>query len=113
MLDHRLHSRELTEFGSSGVSLQLFRTGASEPPDAFGVARIGGGGSIGRHEAVGWQVFAVLDGIVEVTAGVGETRILGPGEAVQFEPGESHESIALVESLVAITESKQRIPEED
>jgi len=111
MIDHHFLSRPVTEFESIRVSMQFLFARNAPPPDSVNIARILSGGRIGRHDGRGWQVFAVLDGLVEVTAGVGDTRILSPGEAVQWQPGESHLSIALVDSLVAIIESDQRIDE--
>jgi quercetin dioxygenase-like cupin family protein len=112
MIEHRILSREVREFGSSGVSMQFLVARGAPAPESVNVARIAGGGRLGRHESPTWQVFVVIDGLVEVTAGVGDTQILGPGEAVQWEPGELHESVAVVDSTIAMIESPERIPSE-
>jgi quercetin dioxygenase-like cupin family protein len=112
MIEHKILSREVGEFGSAGVSMQFLVARGAPAPDSVIIARIAGGGRLGRHESAAWQVFVVVDGLVEVTAGVGDMRILGPGEAIQWEPGELHESVAVVDSTVAIIESAQRIPSE-
>ena len=82
----------------------------SVPVDAFGsrfrigpLADAGGparvqvihlppGGLVGRHPAVGAQLFAVVAGAGWVSGGDGRRREVGPGTAAVWEPGEEHEA---------------------
>jgi len=56
------------------------------------VIEIGPGGVVGRHPAVGAQLFAVVRGSGWVSGGQGEREPIGTGEAVLWEAGEEHES---------------------
>jgi len=107
MFDHHIPSRAIGAFGSSGVDM-AFLLGPSVT--SINTVRITADGGLGEHEAPTWQVFYVLSGIVEVT-GEGDTRTLNPGEAVQWAPGETHASRALVDSLVVLIEATERVPE--
>jgi quercetin dioxygenase-like cupin family protein len=53
---------------------------------------IGAGGVVGRHPAVGAQLFAVVRGAGWVSGADGEREAISAGEAVLWEPGEEHES---------------------
>src|SRR3954447_12425463 len=48
-------------------------------------------GLIGRHRTQVQQLFAVITGDGEAFAGDDQRRILGPGIAVVWDPGEDHE----------------------
>lgn len=55
-------------------------------------ARLGPGGVIGRHPAVGRQILVVLDGQAVVSGDNGATAVLNRGQAAVWEPGEHHET---------------------
>src|SRR5262245_35352164 len=56
------------------------------------VIEVGPGGVVGRHPAVGAQLFAVVKGSGWVSGAAGERELIRAGEAVLWEPGEEHES---------------------
>jgi len=107
MFDHHIPSRAIGAFGSSGVDM-AFLLGPSVT--SINTVRITADGGLGAHEAPTWQVFYLLSGLVEVTAG-DDSRTLSPGEAVQWAPGELHSSRALVDSLVVLIEATSRVPD--
>jgi quercetin dioxygenase-like cupin family protein len=55
-------------------------------------ARLGPGGVIGRHPAVGRQLLLVLEGQAIVSGDAGGSAVLEPGQAAVWEPGENHET---------------------
>jgi quercetin dioxygenase-like cupin family protein len=55
-------------------------------------ARLGPGGVIGRHRAVGRQILVVLEGQAVVSGDAGGDTVLEPGQAALWEPGENHEA---------------------
>ena len=107
MFDHRIPSRAIGAFGSSGVDM-AFLLGPSVT--SINTVRIAANGGLGAHVAPTWQVFYLLSGIVEVT-GAGDSRVLEEGQAVQWAPGESHSSRALIDSLVVLIEATSRVPD--
>jgi quercetin dioxygenase-like cupin family protein len=56
------------------------------------VIEVEAGGVVGRHPAVGAQLFAVVRGSGWVSGGDGRREPISAGEAVVWEPGEEHES---------------------
>jgi quercetin dioxygenase-like cupin family protein len=56
------------------------------------VIEIAAGGVVGRHPAVGAQLFAVVRGTGWVSGADREREPIAAGEAVLWEPGEEHES---------------------
>ena len=56
------------------------------------VIEIAAGGVVGRHPAVGAQLFAVVSGAGWVSGADRERMPIASGEAVVWEPGEEHES---------------------
>jgi quercetin dioxygenase-like cupin family protein len=56
------------------------------------VIEIEPGGVVGRHPAVGMQLFAVLRGAGWVSGGDGARDPINAGEAVVWDPAEEHES---------------------
>lgn len=56
------------------------------------VARFEPGSLLARHPTKLWQVFAVIEGSGWVSGGDGEHELIDEGQAVIWEPGESHES---------------------
>jgi quercetin dioxygenase-like cupin family protein len=84
-----LESREITQFGSIGFSASP--VGVLKPGHVT-VLRLEAGGVIGRHPAVGGQLLAVVDGSATVSGEHGPPAEIAPGQAVMWEPGESHET---------------------
>jgi quercetin dioxygenase-like cupin family protein len=79
--------REVTAPGS--VSARVRRLAA----EAHAVViEVGPGGVVGRHPAVGAQLFTVVRGSGWVSGGDGEREAIAAGEAVLWGPGEEHES---------------------
>jgi quercetin dioxygenase-like cupin family protein len=79
--------REVTAPGS--VSARVRRLAA----EAHAVViEVGPGGVVGRHPAVGAQLFTVVRGSGWVSGGDREREAIAAGEAVLWEPGEEHES---------------------
>jgi quercetin dioxygenase-like cupin family protein len=94
-----------TRFGSHGVTLA--RAGAPEEGQVYvHVATFEPGGTLGRHPAVGWQLLTVVAGAGTVAGGDGVHVPIGPGQAVLWEPGEEHETIAIEPMKAVIVESK-------
>lgn len=56
------------------------------------VLRLGAGGRIGRHPAVGHQVFAVVEGEGMVSGSDFVEHRIRAGEAAVWQPGEQHET---------------------
>jgi quercetin dioxygenase-like cupin family protein len=56
------------------------------------VIEIGAGGTVGRHPAAVFQLFAVVRGSGWVSGAEGSREPIGAGEAVVWEAGEEHES---------------------
>lgn len=63
--------------------------------------RLTPGGLIGRHEATGRQVFAVVEGDAVVSGADGVEQVVLPGEAAIWEEGEMHQTRS-VSGLTAI-----------
>jgi quercetin dioxygenase-like cupin family protein len=80
--------REIDAFGS--VAFVHTRLAAVRGTALIGVARLGPGGSIGRHPAASAQLFAVVTGTAVVSGGDGTEEAIGPGQAAVWEPGEEH-----------------------
>jgi len=75
-------------FGSSGLTvIPLARDAANVV-----VLRVDAGGRVGRHPAVGHQLFTVVVGRALVSGADGVEQPLGPGQAVVWAPGEQHET---------------------
>ena len=62
------------------------------------------GGRIGRHPATAPQLLMVVSGDLQVSGDNGQTLELGTGQAVLFEQGEQHESVASTAVTLAIME---------
>ena len=100
-----LPDRVIDAFGSRGVRLD-----ALPSPDVAGefvvrVAHLDPGGHLGRHPAVLWQVFAVIEGEGKVTGDDGVRRRIGPGQAAVWAPGEQHDTRADSAITALIVES--------
>ena len=88
----------ITQFGSR------FRIGPLTGPDSqvrVQIMRLPPGGSVGRHEAVGQQLFAVVAGTGWVSGGDGRRTPIGPDQAALWEPGEEHDASS-EEGLTAV-----------
>jgi quercetin dioxygenase-like cupin family protein len=79
--------REVTASGS--VSARVRRLAGDAHVVLIEVAP---GGVVGRHPAVGDQLFAVVSGSGWVSGAGDERESIRAGEAVLWEPGEEHES---------------------
>lgn len=84
-----LPHRPIEAHGSRGFSVGAFGISA----DAHLVAvTLAPGGVIGPHPALGRQLLVVLVGEAEVAGAEGTVRRVTAGQAVVWEPGESHET---------------------
>ena len=93
--------REVTAPGS--VSARVRRLAA----EAHAVViEVGPGGVVGRHPAVGAQLFTVVRGSGWVSGGDGEREAIAAGEAVLWEPGEEHESGSEAGMSVLVVEAE-------
>jgi quercetin dioxygenase-like cupin family protein len=79
--------REATAPGSSSARVKRLAGSAHVV-----VMEIEAGGVVGRHPAVGAQLFAVVRGTGWVSGGDGQREQISAGEAVLWKPGEQHES---------------------
>ena len=64
------------------------------------------GGKIGRHPATGTQLLVVVSGELRLSGDHNKVVKLHAGQAVLFEPGEQHESVAETGATLAIMEFK-------
>jgi quercetin dioxygenase-like cupin family protein len=92
-------SREIAEYGSSGVRAWYLARG-----DGVNVVRleIRPGGRLGRHPAGVSQLFAVVSGAGWVSGRDGKRQPVAAGQAVVWEAGEEHESGADATVMVAV-----------
>jgi quercetin dioxygenase-like cupin family protein len=79
----------ISEFDSRAFTVAPVATGGEIH---LVTARLGPGGVIGRHMAVGRQILMVLQGEAVVSGGDGGSAVLKPGQAALWEPDESHET---------------------
>ena len=75
-------------FGSEALTVSPLARNA----DNVVCLRVGPGGRIGRHPAVGSQVFAVVEGVAVAVGAEGVEQVLSPGRAAVWAPGEEHET---------------------
>jgi quercetin dioxygenase-like cupin family protein len=82
-------AKAVTDHGSCGLSVvPMVRT-----EQAFvACLRLTPGGLIGRHEATGRQVLAVVEGDAVVSGADGVEQDVSPGEAAIWEAGETHQT---------------------
>ncbi|WP_091931036.1 hypothetical protein [Blastococcus sp. DSM 46786] len=102
----RLSPREITAFGSRGVSMvSLARVPEPVPGFAVHLATFAAGAVVGRHETRLWQLFAVISG-EGWAAGADDVRVpLAAGDAVLWQPGELHESGSGTGMVALVVES--------
>jgi quercetin dioxygenase-like cupin family protein len=79
----------IAQFDSDAFTVAPIATGGETH---LVMARLGPGGVIGRHRAVGRQILMVLEGQAAVSGDDGGTTVLEPGQAALWEPGENHET---------------------
>ena len=92
------HGRDVTDFGSSGVSFcPLTRIGRG----GVAVMRVAAGGEIGRHPATVDQLFVVVAGRGSVCGHDGAWEPIAAGQAAFWAAGEEHTTRA-DEQLVAV-----------
>lgn len=77
-----------TRFGSQGFTVAPLVRAA----DSVVCLRVAAGGRIGRHPAVGRQVFALVDGEGVAIGADGIEQPVCAGQAVVWESGEEHET---------------------
>jgi len=93
--------REATAPGSSNARVKRLAGSAHVV-----VMEIEAGGVVGRHPAVGAQLFAVVRGTGWVSGGDGEREPISAGEAVLWEAGEEHESGSDAGMTVLVVEAE-------
>ncbi len=81
--------RVVTDFGSNGFSVSPV-AGGSEVHVV--ILRLAADGRIARHLAAGMQLLVLLEGQAAVSGESGDSIDLLPGQAVIWDPGESHET---------------------
>ena len=87
-------------FGSRGFAVvPLVRHAATAA-----ILHLAAGGVIGRHPAVGHQMFAVIVGSGTVSGEDGLEVAIEAGQAVIWEPGESHETRSVAGLTAVVTE---------
>jgi len=105
---------QLDAFGSSGVTVYHPIDPASDQvsparlrsggPAHVVTASLEPGGMIGRHPATEAQLLMVVGGELRISGDEDQVVELGAGQAVLFEPGEQHESVARTAVTLAIME---------
>lgn len=84
-----LDGRAVDRFGSVGFTIApLGRLDAAH----VAVARLSPGGVIGRHDAVGGQLLAGIEGSAVVSGADGVEHEIGPGRAAVWDAAENHET---------------------
>lgn len=83
-------SRQITQFGS--VNVIISGVVRADGPLQIGRMQVGAGGVVGYHQAVGPQLFLVVEGEGWARAEGPERRSLRAGQAAYWEDGEWHES---------------------
>ena len=98
--------REIDNYGSRGLrALGLVRAEAV----AVTMLRVAAGGEIGRHPAVGDQLFVVASGRGSVCGGDGEWHPIAAGQAAYWRDGEEHTTRA-DEDLTAVVVEMATLP---
>ena len=80
----------ISDHGSRGAMLS--RLAEVVDPTQIVTIRIEAGGGVGRHTATSPQLFIVIQGQGEVSGEAGEFVEIRTGQAVHWNPGESHET---------------------
>ncbi len=105
-LDHG----DVSEYGSHGI--HMCEAARLNDVDGFAVhlVSVAPGGTLGRHPTRLWQLFAVTSGSGWVSASDGVRQPIHAGQAVQWSPGEEHESGSDDGMSVVITQSSVPLP---
>jgi quercetin dioxygenase-like cupin family protein len=99
-------AKHMTHFQSKDFAIAgVGSTAASH----VAVARLGPGGSIGRHPAATAQMLVVLQGEAWVSGSGEDTLLIGPGQAVVWEDGEQHETRTELGLLALIIEGDVKL----
>lgn len=98
--------RAVSAHGSVGLTAQALVRSDSV---AVTVLRVAAGGEIGRHPAVGDQLFTVVSGRGAVQGGDGVWHDIGAGQAAVWRAGEEHVTRA-DEDIVALVIEMPSIP---
>jgi quercetin dioxygenase-like cupin family protein len=102
-----LPRRPVTDFGSVGFAVSPVGRGAETH---HVVLALEPGGVIGRHDAVGRQLLAVLAGDAVVSGADGVPVPLVVGQAALWEPGESHETRSAGGMTALVVEGDLEVP---
>lgn len=100
-----LPSRRISAHASRGVEMEFLPRLLGADSARVHLARLTVGGTLGEHPASVPQVFAIIDGEAEVSAGGGVRRRISAGQAAIWEPGEVHQSWALTDLVAVIVET--------
>jgi quercetin dioxygenase-like cupin family protein len=100
-----LPDRVIDAFGSRGVRLDALPSADVAGEYVVRVAHLEPGGHLGRHPAVLWQVFAVVEGEGSVAGEDGVRRRIAPGQAAIWSPGEQHDTRADSRMTAVVVES--------
>jgi quercetin dioxygenase-like cupin family protein len=87
-----LDQGDVDEHGSTGLHLIEAARLTADTHFRTHIARFAPGGELGRHPGRWWQLFCVADGTGWVSGEDGVRHEIEAGQAVLWEPGESHES---------------------
>jgi quercetin dioxygenase-like cupin family protein len=98
----------MTKYGSSGVDFGAVLTRSPDQSVSVGFFHFDADGVVGEHVAPSWQLLVVISGLVRVSAGP-EVLSLASGDAVEWSPGEAHESRAVEESTVLVLQSGESL----
>jgi len=91
----------VTKYQSSDVEFQAVVRPSSDQHMSVSLFQFDVGGTLGAHVAPSWQLFTVVSGQVLVSADAHQ-MMLQAGDAVEWSPGENHQSTAVLESTVLI-----------
>jgi quercetin dioxygenase-like cupin family protein len=95
-------ARRIDAFGSHFSMARLIHTERLH----VGCMYIPPNGGVGYHPAVGYQLFAVVQGQGWTRAGEGERVEIECGQAVYWEPGEMHEAGTETGMMVIVVEGQ-------
>jgi quercetin dioxygenase-like cupin family protein len=105
-----LDQGDVDEYGSTGLHLIEVARLTADTHFRTHIARVAPGGALGRHPGRWWQLFCVADGTGWVSGADGVRRQIGAGQAVLWEPGESHESGSDCGMTVVVVQSALPLP---
>ncbi len=100
---HHLESHPLDRFHSQGVTLVPLC--AAQEPSHLHLVQIRAGGAIGEHPATSSQLFVIVSGTARVRTDNKIVEVEG-GEAVAWDAGEVHQTLALTDVVGLIFEAQ-------